>query len=161
MGRTHWQLAVNRMGFFGSFSAGGIYEWESLQSVEISLGRYLIADQYDPQVNLAYRFSPWQVETITGHWQPIQIGAFMLYSLDNRKFFFNSPAKYPYKHYYDQTALRWGLEAGTVYEWKNYPLALAYHIRVLDAGVVAIYNNANKDLQYHVSSGFSVRYVFR
>ena len=159
-GRAEWQATVNRMGFFGNLGAGAIYDWENRHSLELSIGFYSNNEKTYSQTNLAYRYSRWIVEYPDIFWSPIQLGIFSVRSWDRDGYFLRSPSKYPYAGYYDETALRWGLEFGTVVKWKSSPVALAYHVRILDAGVVAIYNNANKDLQYHVSSGLALRYCF-
>lgn len=158
---SSWQISVNRMGFFGSYGVGGIYEYKKTHSLELAWGSYLVKKTQYSQINLAYRYAHWQHKFDHGLWMPFQVGLFAVYSLDGQHYFTKSPDKYPYNNYYDQTAIRCGVELGSQMDIWELPISLAYHIRVLDAGLVAIYNNANKDLQYHISSGVSLRYLFQ
>lgn len=93
-------------------------------------------------------------------WTPVQVGLFAVRSWNRKKYFVRTPSEFPYEGYYDQTAFRAGLEFGTLIHWKGSRLSLGYFLRVLDIGLVAIYNNAYQDLQYYSSSGFTLRYVF-
>ncbi len=148
------------MGFLGEFGAGMIYEWESPHSVEVSIGAYKIQNHDQWQSNLAYRYSCWKIERENKHWVPMQIGFFTTRSWDSEHYFLEGPSQYPYSNYYDQTAFRWGIEFGSVLTYMNTGIAIAYHLRVLDTGLIAIYNNGRKDLQYYVSSGLALRYHF-
>lgn len=155
-----WQVSLSRAGFFGSWAIGGIYEWSDRHSVELAAGQYQIQNKNYWQSDLAYRYAIWKTEYENIVWAPIQPGLFAIGSWDRENYFLKSPSKYPYDSYYDQTAVRWGLEFSSVVGWKNAPISIAYHIRIIDAGVVAIYNNSHKELQYYLSSGISLRYAF-
>lgn len=85
---------------------------------------------------------------------------FTVRSWDRHNYFMTSPDKYPYEQYYDETALRYGLEFGSTMTFKDYNFAVAYRLRILDSGLIAVYNNKNRDLQYYISSGVSLQYVF-
>lgn len=158
--RGYWLATIGTKGFFGDQSVGGIY-FSQHHELELSLGTYSRGGGDSTQANAAYRYSKWVLpflgDTI---WHPIQVGLFSTYSLDRKHYFLESPAKYPYEDYYDQTAFRWGIDLGSNIFWSAVQVSLAYHIRVLDTGVIAIYNNSHKDLQYYISSGLSLRYHF-
>ena len=134
-----------------------IYEHAIHHDFEISLGAYSAGTGDKYQSNLAYRYSPWRVSCVNFNWEPIQIGAFALYSWD-RRFFLKTPDKYPTDNYYEQTAFRWGLEQGSSFSFLNERWHLALTLRIIDNGIVAIYNNANRDLQYYLSSGLRLEY---
>lgn len=148
------------MGFLGEFGVGAIYEWESPHSVELSIGSYRIDSKDQWQSNLAYRYACWKIERHNKQWTPMQIGFFTMRSWDSEHYFLEGPSQYPYSNYYDQTAFRWGIEFGSILKFMNTGIAVAYHLRVLDTGIIAIYNNGQKDLQYYVSSGLALRYYF-
>lgn len=93
-------------------------------------------------------------------WTPLQFGVFFIYSLDGYHFFANSPSQYPSSGYYDETRYRYGAELGSTFAFLSSGIELGYRLRILDNGMVAIYNNAHKDLQYYVSSGLELRYRF-
>ncbi len=148
------------MGFLGEFGAGMIYEWESPHSVEFSLGTYKIQTHNKWQSNFAYRYSCWNIERENRQWVPMQIGFFTTRAWDSEHYFLEGPSQYPYSNYYDQTAFRWGIEFGSVLTYLSARVAIAYHMRILDTGIIAIYNNGKKDLQYYVSSGLALRFNF-
>lgn len=153
-------MLVERAGFFGRWGLGGIYEFNKHHAVELSLGSYTVEHRAHYQTNFSYRYSNWEVAVTEHIWRPLQVGLFGLYSLDNDRYFLESPKKYPSPGYYDGTAMRWGIDFATTFVWVQSSLGFAYHLRILDSGVVAIYNNKNRDLQYYISSGFSLRYLF-
>jgi hypothetical protein len=155
-----WQLTLDRTGFFGSVAAGAIYDWYENHSVEVSLGLFSMEENQYGQVNIAYRYSHWHVRREDTVWSPMQVGIFLTRSMDGGHYFRASPAKYPSADYYDQTALRGGLEFSTAILFESTHIGFAYSLRVLDSGLVAIYNNANRDLQYYISSGLALRYQF-
>jgi hypothetical protein len=161
MSFAQWSLSLEHAGFFGKYALGGIYEFNASHAAELSLG-FFTADGggWNYQSNLAYRNSLWRVPWKEKIWVPLQVGVFTIYSLDGRRFFLQSPSKYPDAAYYDQTALRWGLEFGTSLIFRENRYALSYHFRILDNGFVAIYNNFRRDLQYYVSSGINFQYQF-
>lgn len=158
--RADWLLTVNRMGFFGAWGAGAIYEWSERHAGEVSLGGYWNGGTEYIQSNLAYRYTRWRIEDSGRAWNPLELGIFAIRSWDQKSYFLQSPEKYPYENYYDQTRLRFGVEFGSVAAFKEWHLEVAYHVRVLDNGLVATYNNSRKDLQYYVSSGVAIRYRF-
>lgn len=153
-------MLVERAGFFGRWGLGGIYELNRRHSFELSVGNSVIEHKDHYQANLSYRYSQWEVVIADYRWLPFQVGMFTMYSLDQSRYFLESPGKYPSPGYYDGTALRSGIDFATTLIWMRSSLGVAYHLRVLDSGVVAIYNNKNRDLQYYISSGISLRYLF-
>ncbi|WP_235046187.1 hypothetical protein [Bdellovibrio bacteriovorus] len=155
-----WRALVERAGFMGTVAAGVSYEWEPEHAVDFSVGAYPLDDQTYYQTNFVYRYSRWNSPVGEDMWRPLQFGFFTAYSLDQDHYFMKSPDKYPYPEYYDWTALRYGLEFGTTYTFMPSRIGLAYRIRIFDNGVIALFNNSNRDLQYYVSSGFSLQYLF-
>lgn len=155
-----WLGSLGTNGFFGRYSAGVVYS-QGQHETEFSLGVYNQESKDYPQANLIYRYAPWEVLTFKEQiFHPLEIGFFATYSLDSKKYFLESPSKYPYDSYYDETALRWGLEVSNSIYFPRHSLSATYHIRILDSGLIALYNNVRKDLQYYISSGFSLRYHF-
>ncbi len=155
-----WLGSLGTNGFFGRYSAGVVYS-EGQHETEFSLGMYRQEGKEYPQANLIYRYAPWEVLTLKKQvFHPLEIGLFVTYSLDSENYFLVSPSKYPYNSYYDQTALRWGFEVSNSLYFPSKSLSATYHIRILDTGLIAFYNNDRKDLQYYISSGFSLRYHF-
>ena len=150
---------MNYGGFFGKFSLGAAYRFNEYNDVETTLGFYTVDKRYYHQLNLAYRHSPWQITWDDQKWNPVLIGIFGVVSLDNEDFFMSSPSKYP-GGYYDQTAYRYGFEFGSKYGFSGHHIELSYYLRILDSGLVALYNNAHRDLQYYMSSGLSLFYLF-
>lgn len=157
---AEWRAIIERAGFLGFVAAGASYEWSPEHAVDLSLGAYPIGDDTFYQTNFVYRYSRWNSPVQDDVWRPLQFGFFMVYSLDSERYFIDSPDKYPYPKYYDFTALRYGLEFGTTYTFKPSRIGIAYRIRIFDNGVIAIFNNSRRDLQYYVSSGFSLQYLF-
>ncbi len=157
--QAEWRALAERAGFFGKYSLGASYEWNQTQAVDLLIGTYEVADASYYQANFAYRYSRWEVPFYEHNWRPIQFGGFIVTSLDNGRFFITSPSKYPYPEYYDETALRWGAELGSTFTFKN-RFAIGYCLRIFDNGLIAIYNNSNRDLQYYISSGLSLQYAF-
>lgn len=155
-----WVVSFERAGFFGQYSVGAGYEWSPHHEWNLSYGFYSNGSRSGRQLNTVYRYSPWTVERPTHVWVPVHLGVFLMTSLEQDRFFLSSPAKYPYKDYYEQNALRGGAEFGTAFRLQNPPITLAYHLRFLDNGMVALYNNTRKDLQYYLSSGVAVQYRF-
>jgi len=157
---AEWLGAASVAGFFGKYSLGVAYVGGHHET-ELSLGAYSNASRTELQSNLAYRYSPWIVPVLNNKiWHPIQVGLFGLFSWDEKTYFTDSPSYYPTPGYYDQTALRLGVEFGTSLLLPNNQWSVAYFIRVLDSGLIAIYNNDRKDLQYYISSSLSLRYHF-
>lgn len=157
---AEWLGTASVAGFFGKYSLGVAYV-SSHHETEFSVGAYSNASHTELQSNLAYRYSPWIVAVLDDKiWNPIQIGLFGLFSWDEKTYFTNSPSHYPTPGYYDQTALRLGVEFGTSLLLPNSRWSVAYFIRVLDSGLIAFYNNDRKDLQYYISSSLSLRYHF-
>lgn len=152
-----WVATVNRTGFFGRFSAGAIYEWSDRHSAEFSLGVYSESHDSHAQANIAYRYNRWHYTWWNKTWSPLQLGVFAVRSRDRKSYFIKSPDIYPYAEYYDETLMRLGIEFGSVLTFWSTGVEVAYHLRVLDTAVVALYNNANKDLQYYISSGLALR----
>lgn len=160
--RAHadWRAVFERAGFFGKYSLGASYEWQPEHAVDLSLGVYQIEGQDYYQTNLVYRYSRWNVPFFGHMWRPLQFGAFFVYSLDRDRYFLDSPSKYPYKGYYDETALRWGAEFSSTLTFYPSRFAVAMRLRIFDNGLIAIYNNSQRDIQYYVSSGISLQYLF-
>lgn len=151
---------VSRAGFLGKVAAGLSYEINPQHAVDYLLGGYEIGNEIYYQSNLMYRYSRWNVPVQKDMWRPIQIGAFMVYAMNTERYFMTSPDVYPEKNYYDPTALRYGAEFSSTFTWYPSRIGVGVHIRIFDNGVIAIFNNSNRDLQYYISSGMSLQYVF-
>lgn len=152
---------AERAGFYGSIAFGGSYEFNDRHAVDFSIGEYLNDQHRYHQSNLSYRYSRWQMDFDQNKiWRPLQIGVFTVRSWDGRNYFLTSPGKYPYEQYYDETALRYGVEFGSTFTFTDYNFGISYRLRILDSGLIALYNNRNRDLQYYISSGLSFQYVF-
>lgn len=159
--RADWQATVNGSGFFGNVSAGAIYGWSRSNSFEMSVGHFSIQEMQFVQSNFAYRKSHWSIRKNQMIWNPLGFGVFAINAWNGSRYFPQSPTKYPYANYYDQNAIRWGIELGTVLGIPSQHLSYAYHIRVLDVGVIAATNNHfDLDPVYYIASGLSVRYDF-
>jgi hypothetical protein len=157
---TPWSLVVQRAGFLGVAAAGFGYNITENHQLEYTLGTYPIAEKNYYQSNFIYRYSHWNTP-VEGHmWKPIQIGFFIVYAMNSEKYFITSPDKYPYPKYYDETALRYGVELGSSFTFAVTRIGIGYYIRIFDNGLIAAFNNSNRDLQYYVSSGFSLSYTF-
>ncbi|WP_347358597.1 hypothetical protein [Bdellovibrio sp.] len=155
-----WRALFERAGFLGKYAIGASYEWAPEHAVSYLLGNYQIEDEDFYQSNLIYRYSRWNTDFFGHHWRPLQFGFFLVYAMNNQKYFLKSPDKYPYADYYDETALRYGVEFGTTLTFMPSRLGLGYYIRVFDNGVIANFNNSKRDLQYYISSGLSLQYLF-
>lgn len=155
-----WRAVVSRAGFLGVVAAGASYEVNPYHAVDFLLGSYSMGGDRHLQSNFLYRYSRWQVPVGADVWRPVQFGAFIVYANNNDKFFLKSPEVYPERNYYDGTAIRYGAEVTSTYTWYPLRFGLAYHLRIFDNGLIAIFNNSNRDLQYYISSGFSLQYVF-
>lgn len=160
MASSEWAGKVERAGFFGATSIGGGYEWYKRHAAELSVGSYGNDGIIYYQVNIAYRYTPWRILWKDKSWRPIQAEIFGMHSLDQKNYFSKSPKKYPTERYYEQTALRWGVGTGTAFGFLNETLILGYSVRLTDAGLVALYNNTQRDLQYTSSSGLRLEYRF-
>lgn len=150
---------LSRAGFFGEYSAGAVFAFREFHEAEISAGAYSSGEGREMQLNAAYRYVPWTVQGVHLRWQPVFLGGFVVSTVGGGRFFFNSPSKYPYKNYYDETAVRWGFETGSSWMWPS-GWGVAYRLRISDAGLIALYNNRNKDLEFSMSSGLSLLYSF-
>lgn len=151
---------LERAGFMGTVAAGGSYEWTEQHASDLSLGTFLIGSEQFYQANIGYRYSRWNSPMKGDMWRPLQFGFFGVYALNNKRFFLKSPDKYPYPGYYDETAFRYGLEFGTTYTFMPSRIAIGYRLRIFDNGIIATFNNNNRDIQYYISSGFTVQYLF-
>lgn len=159
--RAEWRATLQHAGFFGKVSGGAIWASRSGHEVETSIGMYDIANVHYGQLNLAYRYTPFEQPAGPDIvWEPTQVGLFVIHSQESDRFFSESPSKYPTSGYYDQTAFRGGIEIGTRVVSVPWNFAFAYRFRVLDTGLVALYNNAHRDLQYYISSGIQLQYIF-
>jgi hypothetical protein len=158
--RAEWRAMVERAGFLGKVAAGTSYEFNPEHAVDYLLGMYEIGNDHYYQSNLMYRYSHWNVPVRKDVWRPLQLGAFVVYAMNNDRYFMDSPDVYPESNYYDGTAIRYGTEFSSTYTWYPSRIGLGYHIRIFDNGIIAIFNNSNRDLQYYISSGFSLQYVF-
>lgn len=147
-------------GFFGLYALGLIYRINESNEAEVSVGMYRIDHKHYRQTNFSYRYSHWLVSFHEYEWRPLQVGFFGIFAGDGGKYFSESPSKYPSPGYYDQTSTRLGFEAGSTFTFTPNKLEIAYRIRVLDTGLLAVYNNAHRDLQYYMSTGLSLHYIF-
>jgi hypothetical protein len=157
--RAQWGVELGRSGFWGKVSLGPTYRFSPAHSVGASLGTYNNGPDQYAQFNGIYRYSAWNFETPKLYWQPLTVGAFAICSLDSKRFFVKSPDKYP-ADYYEQTQLRGGIEFGTNVMLKSARVSFAIYLRVLENGMVALFNNAHRDLQYYSASGFALHYQF-
>lgn len=155
-----WAAELATSGFMGTLSAGPVYEWAGRHHVAMTIGAYQNGENRYGQLNTAYRYARWRFERPDILWKPLHIGLFTLYSLDQKRFFVKSPSRYPEDGYYEQTALRGGLEIGTTILFVKSKIGLASYLRVLDNGVIALLNNVHRDLQYYSSSGVALQYQF-
>lgn len=146
-------------GFQGAWSAGLIYDFNPAHRMEFLLGEYSVANEREYQVDLGYMYTPWRAHFGDVGWAPVQVGAVAMYAL-NGDYFAVSPSKYPEPGYYEQTALRLGLRAGTEIATLGDRLRLGYEVVFLDSGVTAAFNNATKDLEYFMSAGLKLSYRF-
>lgn len=158
--QIHYRWILEKAGFFGDYATGVSVDWNDRHATDLSLGRYRIDDSYSKQLNLSYRYSRWQVLFRGDEWRPVQYGAFVIHSIGDDRFFSRSPSKYPYPDYYDPTAFRFGMEFSSTWTFKPENIALALRLRVFDTGLIAGFNNENRNLQYFSSSGLSLQYVF-
>ena len=157
---AEWRGIVQRAGFMGRFALGASYEWQPEHAVDFSVGLYQISNNNYYQANFSYRYSRWNIPFFGHQWRPIQMGAFTVISLDNDRYFYKSPSKYPESNYYDSTIIRYGAEFGSTFTFMPIGIGLGYHIRIFDTGLIAAFNNSNRDLQYYISSGISLQYLF-
>lgn len=155
-----WLLSFERTGFFGAYALGGGYQMEHKHSFEFLVGVYSNGGRDDYQGNLVYRYTRWSVPIKNVDWKPIQIGVFLIRSFDQDSYFLKTPDRYPTDNYYEPTLFRFGLELGSSFIFEDYNLGFSYRLRLLDSGIIALYNNSNKDLQYYSSSGFALQYYF-
>ena len=158
---SDWSAEVGYSGFWGTVSAGPIYRVDEKQSLGLSLGSYRNGPDVFAQINFVYRYAHWKFERGSLLWRPLHIGPFLSLTTDQKRFFLMSPEKYPEDGYYEQTALRGGAEIGTTVLFCKARLAFALYFRLLDNGMVAIYNNRTRDLQYFSSSGLGLQYHFQ
>ncbi|UYL10462.1 hypothetical protein B9G69_007700 [Bdellovibrio sp. SKB1291214] len=156
----NWRLTLERAGFMGTMALGGSYEWLPEHAVNFSVGGYHIDKEIFYQSNLSYRYSRWNTGVRGNLWRPLQFGVFASYALNQDRFFLKSPDKYPSPGYYDETALRYGLELASTMTFMPSHFAIGYHLRIFDTGIIAMFNNDNKDIQYYISSGISLQYLF-
>ncbi|WP_253715809.1 hypothetical protein [Bdellovibrio bacteriovorus] len=157
---SEWRAVLERAGFLGKYALGVSYEPTLNHAVDYLLGAYQIGGENFYQSNFMYRYSRWHVPVHGHSWRPLQMGAFMVVAMNNDRYFMKSPDQYPESNYYDFTAVRYGIEFGSTFTFFPSRLGLGYHLRVFDNGVVAIFNNSNRDLQYYISSGISLQYLF-
>ena len=155
-----WSAEVAHAGFMGTVSAGPIYDFNSDHAAAFSIGSYQNGPNHYAQLNLAYRYSRWQYDRPKVFWKPLHIGLFLLYSTDQQRFFTKSPSKYPEDGYYEETALRGGVELGSTVLLRHSRLGFAMYMRILDNGIVATLNNVYRDLQYYTSTGLGLQYQF-
>lgn len=151
---------IERAGFMGFLAAGVSYEWTPEHATDVSLGGYDIGNDTYYQTNIGYRYSRWVTPLKGNEWRPLQFGGFAVYALNTDRFFIRSPDKYPSKGYYDETALRYGAEFGSTLTFFPSRLAIGYRVRIFDNGLIAMFNNSNRDIQYYISSGFTLQYLF-
>ncbi|WP_413559293.1 hypothetical protein [Bdellovibrio sp. HCB209] len=151
---------IERAGFMGTVAAGGSYEWTPEHALDLSLGAFPIDSETFYQANFVYRYSRWNSPVKGDMWRPLQFGFFGVYALNNKRYFLKSPDKYPYPGYYDETSFRYGAEFGTTYTFMPSRIAIGYRLRIFDNGLIATFNNTNRDIQYYISSGFTVQYLF-
>jgi hypothetical protein len=154
------RIVFERAGFLGKYALGASYEWTPEHAIDYLLGVYQIEGENFYQSNLIYRYSRWNVPFYSNSWRPVQFGLFLVYAMNQERYFMSSPGKYPYPAYYDETALRYGAEFSSTFTMWPSGFAFGYHIRIFDNGLVAAFNNTSQDIQYYISSGISLQYVF-
>ncbi len=158
--RADWGLVLQKGGYLGNTALGGVYTWKKEHSIELSIGNYLAAEKENYQINLGYRWSPWQVPISNWAWAPLQLGFFLMGALNNREYFTESSEVYPSEDYYDQTAVRGALQISSGFYFPKEKAALIYHFSILENGLIAIYNNDWRNLSYFWASGFSLQIYF-
>lgn len=158
--QADWRLSFERAGFFGSYSGGFGYQWDQRHSTDLTLGVYSNDGVKYNQINFSYRYSRWTIPWENKNWIPAQVGVFTVRTLDRHNYFVRSPSEYPTDGYYDATAFRWGFLYGMALEFPDSHFSVAYFVKILDNGIVALYNNSNMDLQYYISSGIGFQYIF-
>jgi hypothetical protein len=156
----NWRILLERAGFMGTAAIGGSYEWRPEHAVDLSLGGYKIDNEFFYQMNMSYRYSRWNTGVRGNIWRPLQFGVFTVYALNTDRYFLSSPDKYPSKGYYDETALRYGAEFGSTMTFMPSHFAIGYRLRIFDNGLIAMLNNTNRDIQYYISSGITLQYLF-
>ncbi len=157
---SEWRAILERAGFMGTVAVGGSYEWVPEHALDLTLGGYGVDNEVFYQANLAYRYSRWNTPTNGDMWRPLQFGLFSVYALNTDRYFLKSPSKYPSKGYYDETAFRYGIEFGTTYTFLPSHFGIGYRLRIFDNGLIAMFNNTNRDIQYYISSGVTLQYLF-
>lgn len=145
----------------GTYALGGGYTFENPKhAVEFLIGVYDGGEEEYFQTNILYRYSRWEIDRVDRKWYPLQMGVFTVRTWDQDNYFLKSPSQYPADNYYESTAFRWGFELGATVLFIPSQISLSYRLRVIDNGIVALYNNGNKDLQYFTSSGLALQYHF-
>lgn len=158
--QAQWGVVVQHAGFLGKAAVGPSYDFRTNHHFTWLLGTYEIGEEEFYQTSVVYRYSPWQ-ERLAGYcWRPIQFGLFGTYALNTERFFFKSPDVYPEDKYYEQNVVRGGVEFGTDISHDVLPVTLGIHVRWLDIGMIALFNNTKRDQQYYFSSGISLQYKF-
>lgn len=157
---AQWGAITQYAGFLGKYAVGPTYDFNDRHMASYLLGGYQIDKNYYYQSSLLYRYSRWTEALGDYNWRPLQIGLFMTYAMNNTRFFTRSPSIYPAKNYYEQTKLRYGVEVGTDIAFKKYPLNIGIYMRWLDVGLVALFNNQQRDQQFYFSSAVSLQYKF-
>lgn len=161
-----WGAEVTYAGYLGDFSIGFLREWRETHSVHLSVGYYDIDGIKYTQANLGYMYqTPWHHRFDDNpdlSWHFFSVGLYLLRSLDNTHYFRASPSKYPTAGYYDETALRFGLNMATSVRFWNDSTQISYFMMILDNGIIAAYNNQHERslISYFVSHGLSLSYRF-
>jgi hypothetical protein len=154
------RIVFERAGFLGQYALGGSYEITPEHAVDLMVGVYHVSSNDYYQTSLIYRYSRWNTTFYGNNWRPLQFGIFATYSLDQDRYFMKSPGKYPDPNYYDETALRYGAEISSTFTFMPIGIGIGYHLRIFDSGIIAMFNNSNRDVQYYISSGISLQYLF-
>lgn len=154
-----WGLIFQSGGFLGRLNAGILISWEEKHAAEISLGTYLADNREYHQLNVGYRWSPWIIVLDEKtKWSAIQVGGFLIGSLDRENFFTESPDTFP-ENYYDQNAIRGGLQLASSLFFSD-SVAITAHMMILESGLIAIFNNKWDDLPYVWATGLGLQVFF-
>ncbi|MGE0526417.1 MAG: hypothetical protein AB7G93_05190 [Bdellovibrionales bacterium] len=158
---AQWAASFHHAGFLGDWAVGPAYAFHPKHSVELTVGAYELRETHYHQLNLGYSYLPWRVNPNPQvSWAPLRLGVVILGSLDNDRYFLKSPEQYPADNYYEQTAIRWGIQLGTSAFLARRRLELGLHTMILDSALVALYNNLHEDLSYFFSSGVLIKFHF-
>ncbi|MGE0526845.1 MAG: hypothetical protein AB7P49_07270 [Bdellovibrionales bacterium] len=157
---AEWGVGLGTGGFQGEKAVAVVKDWSRRHAIEFGIGEFPLAGEQEYQLNLGYRFTPWQVRYYDVAWSPLGVGVVALYALDQDEYFVESPDKYPSPDYYEQTGLRLGVEVSTqMMAWAD-RVRLLYKVVLLDTGITSYINNDGKYAENFYSSGLFIEFFF-